>query len=155
MAGIIIGAALGSLVLGGGLGYLIFYFVQKNRTGAAHEQAKKLVENAKAEAQAYKKEAMLEAKEEALKLKNETDNDIRERRAEIQRMENRIVQREEALDRKEDVLDKKIQAADDAKAQIEAWSCVSRITTNSGKITVYCYDLSPTTEIQIQIICIR
>lgn len=120
MAGIIIGAALGSLVLGGGLGYLIFHFVQKNRTGAAHEQAKKLVEDAKAEASAYKKEAMLEAKEEALKLKNDTDNDIRERRAEIQRMENRIVQREEALDRKEEVLDKKIQAADDAKAQIEA-----------------------------------
>ena len=42
-----------------------------------------------------------------------------------------------------------------AKAQIEAWSCVSRITTSSGKITVYCYDLSPTTEIPIQIICIR
>ena len=42
-----------------------------------------------------------------------------------------------------------------AKAQIEAWSCVSRITTSSGKITVYCYDLSPTTEIPVQIICIR
>ena len=42
-----------------------------------------------------------------------------------------------------------------AKSQIEAWSCISRITTSSGKITVYCYDLSPTIEIPIQIICIR
>ena len=120
MVGIIIGVALGCLVLGTGVSYLVFHFVQKNRLGAAQSQAKKLVEDAQAEASAYKKEAMLEAKEEALKLKNETDADIRERRAEVQRMENRIVQREEALDRKEEVLDKKIQAADDLKAQIEA-----------------------------------
>ena len=119
MVGIIIGVALGSLVLGAGVAILVFHFVQKNRLGAAQSQAKKLVEDAKNEANAYKKEAMLEAKEEALKLKNETDADIRERRAEVQRMENRIVQRDEALDRKEDVLDKKIQAADDLKLQIE------------------------------------
>lgn len=42
-----------------------------------------------------------------------------------------------------------------AKSQIEGWSCVSRITTSSGKIKVYCYDSSPTIEIPIQIICIR
>ena len=44
---------------------------------------------------------------------------------------------------------------DTAKSQIEAWSCISRITTKSGKIKIYCYDFSPTTEIPIQIICIR
>lgn len=42
-----------------------------------------------------------------------------------------------------------------AKSQIEAWSCISRITTSNGKVTVYCYDSSPTIEIPIQIICIR
>lgn len=42
-----------------------------------------------------------------------------------------------------------------AKSQIEAWSNVSRITTENGKIKVYCYDASPTVEIPIQIICIR
>ena len=42
-----------------------------------------------------------------------------------------------------------------AKSQIESWSCVSRITTSTGKLTVYCYDVSPTTEIPIQIICVR
>ena len=120
MTGIIIGAALGSLVLGGGIGFLIFYLVQKNRVGAAQMQASKIVEDAKNEAQAYKKEAMLEAKEESLKIKNELDNEVRERRAEVQRMENRLVQREESLDRKEETLDRKIQAADDLKSQIEA-----------------------------------
>ena len=42
-----------------------------------------------------------------------------------------------------------------ARSQIEAWSCVSRITTSLGKIKIYCYDSSPTTEIPIQIICVR
>jgi len=120
MVGIIIGVALGSLVLGGGLGFLIFYSVQKNKNGQALNKSKQIIEDAETKAQAIKKEAMLEAKEEALKLKNETDAEVRERRAEVQRLENRIVQREESLDRKEDTLDKKIQAADDLKAQIEA-----------------------------------
>ena len=118
MVGIII-AAIVSLVLGAGIGYVIFYLVQKNRNGAAQSQAKKLVEDAKIEASNYKKEAMIEAKEEAIKLKNEADNEVRERRAEVQRMENRLMQKEESLDRKEDILDKKIQAAEDAKTQIE------------------------------------
>jgi len=118
MVGIII-AAVVSLVLGAGIGCLVFYLVQKNKNGSAQNQAKKLVEDAKIEAANYKKEAMIEAKEEAIKLKNEADNEVRERRAEVQRLENRIVQKEEALDRKEEVLDKKIQATEDAKAQIE------------------------------------
>lgn len=42
-----------------------------------------------------------------------------------------------------------------AKSQIEAWSCISRITTTSGKIKIYCYDNSPTVQIPIHILCIR
>ncbi len=42
-----------------------------------------------------------------------------------------------------------------AKAQIEGWSNVSRVTTEEGKIKVYCYDMAPEVEIPIQIICIR
>lgn len=42
-----------------------------------------------------------------------------------------------------------------AKSQIEAWSSVSRITTSTGKIKIYCYDTSPTVEIPIQLICVR
>ena len=120
MVGAIIGAAVGSLLLGAGIGVLVFYFVQRNRVGAAQQEASKLVANAKQEAATYKKEAMLEAKEEALKLKNQTEEEVKERRAEVQRIENRIAQREENLDRKEDALDKKLQAAEDLKAQIES-----------------------------------
>ena len=61
MVGIII-AAVVSLVLGAGIGALVFYLVQKNKNGSAQNQAKKLVEDALAEASNYKKEAMIEAK---------------------------------------------------------------------------------------------
>ncbi len=42
-----------------------------------------------------------------------------------------------------------------AKSQIEAWSCVSRITTETGKIKIYCYDVAPESEFTIQIISFR
>ena len=42
-----------------------------------------------------------------------------------------------------------------AKSQIEAWSCISRITTSNGKIKIYCYDTVPNIEIPIQIVCVR
>ena len=45
--------------------------------------------------------------------------------------------------------------AETAKAQIEAWSNVSRVTTEAGKIKIYCYDAAPNIEIPIQIVCIR
>lgn len=45
--------------------------------------------------------------------------------------------------------------AETAKAEIDAWSCVSKITTNNGSIKVYCYEEKPKTQIQAQILCIR
>ena len=42
-----------------------------------------------------------------------------------------------------------------AKAQIDGWSNVSRVKTDTGKIKVYRYDTAPTIEIPVQIICMR
>ncbi|MDO4199871.1 MAG: hypothetical protein Q4D57_03885 [Clostridia bacterium] len=42
-----------------------------------------------------------------------------------------------------------------AKAQMDAWANISRVTTSTGKIKVYCYDTYPTVAIPIQLICIR
>ncbi len=117
--GLGIGLALGFFVIGGVLGFVIFYFVQKNRMGAAKLQVQKMLEDAKTQAESLKKESMLEAKEEALKLRNQADEELRDRRTEVQRMENRLATREEALDKKEESLDKKLQNVEDIKAQIE------------------------------------
>ncbi len=45
--------------------------------------------------------------------------------------------------------------AETAKSQIEGWSNVSRVTTKTGKIKIYCYDAAPKVQIPIQIVCIR
>lgn len=42
-----------------------------------------------------------------------------------------------------------------SKSIIEAWSNVSRIVTNNGSITVYCYDSAPTVNIPIQLKVVR
>ena len=42
-----------------------------------------------------------------------------------------------------------------AKAQLEAWACISRITTSNDKIVVYCYDSQPNVELNIQLLCVR
>lgn len=42
-----------------------------------------------------------------------------------------------------------------AKAQLEAYACVSRITTANGSMTVYCYDTAPTTAMNVQLLCVR
>lgn len=47
-----------------------------------------------------------------------------------------------------------VQSSDAAAAalQLEAWGCVSRITTDANSITVYCYDSIPETAIPIQLV---
>ena len=40
-----------------------------------------------------------------------------------------------------------------AQAQIEAWSCVSRIIAGENSIKIYCYKEAPKIPIDIQILC--
>lgn len=42
-----------------------------------------------------------------------------------------------------------------SKSITEAWSNVSRIVTNDGSITIYCYDSAPTVNIPIQLKVVR
>lgn len=41
------------------------------------------------------------------------------------------------------------------KAMLEAWSLVSRITTDSNMITAYCFDKKPEVNVPIQLMCMR
>lgn len=45
--------------------------------------------------------------------------------------------------------------ADASKLILEAWGCVSRITTAANSITAYCYDKKPTVNIPIKIKVVR
>lgn len=42
-----------------------------------------------------------------------------------------------------------------SKAQIKAWSNISRITTEKGLIKVYCYKNKPNIDVDVRLICIR
>ncbi|MGB9875235.1 MAG: ribonuclease Y [bacterium] len=95
------------LVLGIGLGYLLFDFLSHRKLGKARESAEKIIQEARKEAEAKKKEALIEAKDEAFRLKSEAEREIRERRAEIQRLEKRVLQKESTLDRRLENLERR------------------------------------------------
>ncbi len=92
------------------------------KLGSTKEQARKVLDEAKAEAERITtqgreeskralKEALLEAKEQDLKLRNEFERETKEKKAEMQRMEQRLTS-------KEDALDKKTEALEQQKAQL-------------------------------------
>lgn len=95
------------LVLGIGLGYLLFDFLSRRKLGKARESAEKIIQEARKEAEAKRKEALIEAKDEAFRLKSEAEREIRERRAEIQRLEKRVLQKESILDRRLENLERR------------------------------------------------
>lgn len=95
------------------LGYLLRKFAGEAKIGTAEVAARRILEEARAEAQREaehkKREALLEAKDEGFRLKRDAEKEIREQRAEFQRLERRVVQREETLDRKLEALEKRDQ----------------------------------------------
>ncbi len=42
-----------------------------------------------------------------------------------------------------------------AKSELEAWSLISKITTQNDSITVYCYDSAPSVNLNINLLCVR
>ena len=107
------------LLVGAGLGILIFHLIQNKKMGAAKQAANKMVEDAVNEVKEMRKTAAREAKEDLDKQRGELEKEIREKQSNISRAEQRILQREENLDKKEQSLDKK---ADDLENQRNALS---------------------------------
>lgn len=95
------------LVLGVGIGYLLFDFLFRKKLGKAGESAEKIIQEARREAEAKKKEALIEAKDEAFRIKSEAEREVKERRAEIQRLEKRVLQKESILDRRLENLERR------------------------------------------------
>jgi ribonuclease Y len=95
------------------LGYFLRKFAGEAKIGTAEAAARRILEEAKAEAhreaEARKREALLEAKDEAFRIKRDAEREIREQRGEVQRLERRLVQREENLERKLETLERRDQ----------------------------------------------
>ncbi|MDD5772205.1 MAG: ribonuclease Y [bacterium] len=99
------------LILGGGIGVLIGYYLRKmaaeNKVVSAESRAKKIVEEAEKEAVNKKKEILLETKDTLIKEKIELEKEFKGRRTELVVFEKRLRQKEESLDRKTDAIEKK------------------------------------------------
>ena len=87
---LIILAAVGGLVLGAGIYYLI-----------ARMTASNLLKKAEEEAEVMKKNKIVEAKEKFIALKLEHDNTVREQDRRIQQQEQRLQQREQQLNQRQ------------------------------------------------------
>lgn len=99
--------AVGTLVIGLLIGYLIRKNVAEKTIGSAEQTAKNLVLDAEKRSETIKKEIALEAKEEAHRLRGEVEREARERREELKRSEKRLIQKEESIDKKLDNIEKK------------------------------------------------
>ena len=97
------------MVVGAGIVFLIFTFINKNRI----KQTNKLIEDAKKEADKQKRDSLLELKEQSYKLKQETDAEIKEKKAELKQAEDRLISRENSLDKREELLQKRDSSLDE------------------------------------------
>jgi len=117
-----IGGIAIALVIGLALGFAISRLITRGYVRRAQEEAKRIVDEAKAEAQ----NTILAAKDEAVRIRNEAQSQIGRWRANLRREEERLQrrrekldQRQEALDRREQSLNKRQSALDRQRNEVE------------------------------------
>ncbi|MBL7889154.1 MAG: ribonuclease Y [Bacteroidia bacterium] len=102
---LIIAAALGGLVLGA---LVAFMLIKKSNENKANN----IIKEAEAEAEVIKKDKILQAKEKFLQLKAEHEKAISERNQAMQVAENKIKQKEQSLSQKQEQVQRKDQELD-------------------------------------------
>ena len=115
-----VGVALLALVIGALVGFIIRKKIGEAKIGSAETEAKRILDEARADAESAKKTALLEAKEGIMSQRNEFEREMKERRAEANRLENRLNKKEENLDKKTDQLEKKNEQLDKKIKENEA-----------------------------------
>src|SRR5262245_3456721 len=116
---VLIGAALGSGLLGFLLSWVVIRARLKRRRADEESVAAGIREAADKDVERIRKEAELEGKEEAYRAKEEWEREEARRREEIGRAERRADERRTALDRKYDILDEKDKLLDERERDLE------------------------------------
>ncbi len=111
--------AIATCLVGAAIMFVVYNIYLRKKFHGAKEEAKRIVDEGRAEAKQMRKEALLEAKEEQHRLRSELDKETRDRRAELSRTESRLQSREEQLNRKEAVLDNKLQETENRKQLLD------------------------------------
>lgn len=104
MTAVLIGAALGALLVGIGLGFFLRKTIAEAKITSAEEESKKILKQAQEKAATAKKEAIIEAKDQVYSMRQEAERELRERRSELQKLEKRLSQKEETLDSRSEAL---------------------------------------------------
>jgi ribonuclease Y len=95
-----ISIAIGCLILGGILGFILFRYIIKQRYN-------QIIKEAEIEAEALKEKKQLELKEKFLNRKSELDKEANQRNQKMQAYENKLKQRELTLNQQSDDIQKK------------------------------------------------
>lgn len=102
-------AAVVALIIGIGLGKVIFAKNTQQKIQDAEQQAQKIVADAQISAETLKKDKLLEAKEKYLQMKSEHEKEVLQRNQKLADSENRIKQKELSLNQKNEQLQKQVQ----------------------------------------------
>src|SRR5690606_32685992 len=92
--------AVGAILIGIILGKVIFAKNTQKQVQDAEQQAKKLVEDAKAHAETLKEKKILEAKEHFLQLKGTHEKEVLQRNQKLSEAESRIKQQQQSVNDK-------------------------------------------------------
>jgi len=105
---ITITTGVATLVIGLGLGKLVFAKNTRKQAEEAKQEAKSILKEAELRAETIRKEKELEAKEKFVQLKAQHDRELLEKNKKISEAENRIRQKEQSISQKESGLEKQI-----------------------------------------------
>src|SRR5574344_1296075 len=92
--------AVGCLILGGVLGFILFRYIIKQRYN-------QIIKEARIEAEALKEKKQLELKEKFLNRKSEFEKEANQRNQKMQSYENKLKQRELSLNQQNEDIEKK------------------------------------------------
>jgi ribonucrease Y len=117
---LLIGAAVGSVLLGAVLGWWLLQLRARRLTLDAESQAARILHAAEADVERIRRAAELAGREEAYRAKQEWEREEARRREELERSESRIEERRGSLDRKYDLLVERDRQLESRLKELEA-----------------------------------
>jgi len=116
---IIIGvAALVALIIGVGVGALIFRSKSKKQQEAAQQEAQKIIADAKIQAETLKKDRLLEAKEQIIQQRSTFEKENLQKQKQLEQAEIRIKRHEQSISQKIENFNRKEQELDQIKQNL-------------------------------------
>ena len=113
--GMVVVIALITLIIGGAIGYGLYYFIDRQQKARLQLKTDNILSNAEEKA----KDIELQAKDKALQVRQQADAEISRRRMEISREEDRQLKRREELDNRTDRLEKREAALNKRQSAVD------------------------------------